>query len=115
MECWLFAAAVSFGALAGCTADPAPIAVAASPLAEIDATMHLRGCGFVPSIVFAHPGGPVTIVNLDLVPHRLTGLGVASVLIAGGGGVYSFQAPRAGTTSVHCDNLTATRGQVFVV
>lgn len=81
----------------------------------MDTTMHIVDCAFVPPIVFAHAGDPVTIVNLDPVAHRLTGQGLASVSVAAGGGAYSFQAPGSGTTSYNCDSQTVARGQVFVI
>lgn len=112
---WALAGAVALGALAGCAParKPASSTVAARP--EIDATMRIVHGAFVPPIVFAHAGGPVTIVNLDPVAHRLTGRGLASVSIPGGGGVYSFQAPGSGTSTYNCDYRAAVKGEVFVV
>ncbi len=114
---WAFAGALTFAALTGCGAESesGPVSTATSPESAIDATMHIVDCAFVPPIVFAHPGDPVTIVNLDSVEHRLTGQGLPTVSLAGGGGVYSFQAPSSGTTTYNCDHKAVAKGQVFVL
>jgi plastocyanin len=112
---WAFAGVVTLGVLTGCGSEPETMSSAASPESGMDTTMHIIDCAFVPPIVFAHPGDPVTIVNLDSVAHRLTGHGFASVSVLGGGGAYSFQAPVSGTMAYNCDYQAVARGQVFVI
>lgn len=79
------------------------------------ATMRIVDGAFVPPLVFAHAGGPVTIVNLDRVAHSLTDAGALSVSILGGGGTYSFSAPHSGTLSFICDGRALVKGQIFIV